>query len=50
VTRRACMGVALEERHLRLPMIGRVRLKETRSERGFAGRILSATITRRADR
>jgi putative transposase len=42
--------VELGERHLRLPMIGRVRLKETRSERGFEGRILSATITRRADR
>ena len=42
--------VALEERHIRLPMIGRVRLKETRSERGFEGRILSATISRRADR
>jgi putative transposase len=42
--------VELEERHLRLPMIGRVRLKETRSERGFQGRILSATISRRADR
>jgi putative transposase len=42
--------VGLEERHLRLPMIGRVRLKETRSERGFEGRILSATISRRADR
>jgi putative transposase len=42
--------VALDERHLRLPMIGRVRLKETRTSRGFEGRILSATITRRADR
>jgi putative transposase len=42
--------VTLEERHLRLPMIGRVRLKETRTKRGFEGRILSATITRRADR
>jgi len=42
--------VALEERHLRLPKIGRVRLKETRSKRGFEGRILSATIRRRADR
>lgn len=42
--------VTLEERHIRLPMIGRVRLKETRSKRGFEGRILSATITRRADR
>jgi transposase len=31
-------------------MIGRVRLKETRSQRGFDGRILSATIRRRADR
>jgi putative transposase len=40
----------LAERHVRLPMIGRVRLKETRSERGFEGRILSATIRRRADR
>lgn len=43
-------NVALGERHLRLPLIGHVRLKETRSERGFDGRILSATITRRADR
>jgi putative transposase len=42
--------VTLEERHLRLPNIGRVRLKETRSARGFEGRILSATIRRRADR
>ncbi len=42
--------VTLEERHLRLPRIGRVRLKETRAARGFDGRILSATITRRADR
>jgi putative transposase len=42
--------VTLEERHLRLPMIGHVRLKETRRKRGFEGRILSATIRRRADR
>jgi putative transposase len=42
--------VELYERHLRLPLIGRVRLKETASARGFEGRILSATITRRADR
>jgi putative transposase len=42
--------VALEERHVRLSMIGRVRLKETRAKRGFEGRILSATIRRRADR
>jgi putative transposase len=42
--------VTLEERYMRLPMIGRVRLKETRAERGFEGRILSATISRRADR
>src|SRR5262245_6153984 len=42
--------VELRERHVRLPMIGWVRLKETRSERGFEGRILSATIRRRADR
>jgi putative transposase len=42
--------VTLEERHIRLPMVGRVRLKETRSRRGFEGRILSATIRRRADR
>jgi putative transposase len=42
--------VVFEERHIRLPMIGRVRLKETRSERGFQGRILSATIRQRADR
>jgi putative transposase len=42
--------VTLEERHLRMPHIGRVRLKETRRERGFDGRVVSATITRRADR
>jgi putative transposase len=42
--------VALEERHLRMPNIGRVRLKESCSERGFEGRVLSATISRRADR
>lgn len=42
--------VELSERHIRLPNIGRVRLKETRSKRGFEGRILSATIRRRADR
>ncbi len=42
--------VELEERHIRLPMIGRVRLKETRSQRAFDGRVLSATIRRRADR
>jgi putative transposase len=43
-------GVDLGERHIQLPKIGRVRLKETRRERGFEGRILSATIRRRADR
>jgi putative transposase len=42
--------VTLEERHIRLPNIGRVRLKETRTSRGFEGRILSATLRRRADR
>lgn len=42
--------VTLEERHLRMPNIGRVRLKETCTERGYQGRVLSATITRRADR
>ena len=42
--------VMLEERHLRMPNIGRVRLKETSSAHGFEGRILSATIRRRADR
>ena len=42
--------VRLTERHIRLPMIGRVRLKESRSDRGFCGRILSATIRQRADR
>jgi putative transposase len=42
--------VTLEERHLRIPNLGRVRLKETRSARGFEGRVLSATISRRADR
>jgi len=42
--------VTLEERHLRLPNVGRVRLKESASERGFQGRVLSATVRRRADR
>jgi putative transposase len=42
--------VTLEEQHLRMPNIGRVRLKETCGARGFEGRVLSATITRRADR
>jgi putative transposase len=42
--------VTLQERHIRLPMVGRVRLKEPCRARGFQGRILSATITRRADR
>lgn len=42
--------MTLEERHLRLPNIGRVRLKETCRERGFDGRVLAATIRRRADR
>jgi putative transposase len=42
--------VELSERHIRLPNIGRLRLKETRTKRGFEGRILSATIRRRADR
>jgi putative transposase len=42
--------VELRERHIRLPTIGRVRLKESRSKRGFEGRILSATIRRRSDR
>lgn len=42
--------VTLEERHLRLPNVGRVRLKESCSERGFQGRVLSATVRRRADR
>jgi putative transposase len=42
--------VKLEERHIWLPMVGRVRLKETRAARGFEGRIVSATIRRRADR
>ena len=41
--------VTLEERHLRIPNIGRVRLKETCRERRVDGRVLSATITRRAD-
>jgi putative transposase len=43
-------GVELSERHIRLPNIGRIRLKERCSKRGFEGRILSATIRRRADR
>jgi putative transposase len=42
--------VTLEERHLRMPNIGRVRLKESCRERGFQGRVLSATVRRRADR
>jgi len=42
--------VTLEERHLRMPNIGSVRLKESCRERGFQGRVLSATIRRRADR
>ncbi len=42
--------VTLEERHLRIPNVGRVRLKERCSDRGFEGRVLSATISRRADR
>jgi Helix-turn-helix domain len=42
--------VELRERRIRLPMIGWVRLEEIRSERGFEGRILSATVRRRADR
>ena len=42
--------VTLEERHLRIPNVGRVRLKEKCRDRGFDGRVLSATITRRADR
>src|SRR5882724_3332831 len=41
--------VELGERKIKLPMIGQVRLKETRSARGFEGRILSATISRKAD-
>jgi putative transposase len=43
--------VTLEDRHLRMPNIGRVRLKETCRARGFEGRVLAATmISRRADR
>jgi putative transposase len=42
--------VTLEERHLRMPNIGRVRLKESCREHGFEGRLLAATISRRADR
>ncbi len=42
--------VSLEDKHLRLPNVGRVRLKESCRERGFEGRVLSATIRRRADR
>jgi putative transposase len=41
--------VELGERKIKLPMIGQVRLKETRSARGFDGRIFSATISRKAD-
>jgi putative transposase len=42
--------VVLEERHIRMHKIGRVRLKESRTARGIEGRILSATVRRRADR
>jgi putative transposase len=42
--------VELSNRYVHLPRIGRVRLKETARDRGFDGRILSATVTRRADR
>jgi putative transposase len=42
--------VTLAERHLRVPNVGWIRLKETCRERGFDGRVLSATISRRADR
>ena len=42
--------VTLEDRHLRIPNVGRIRLRETCQERGFEGRVLSATISRRADR
>lgn len=42
--------VTLEERHLRIPNVGPVRVKEGCRERGFDGRVLSATITHRADR
>lgn len=42
--------VTLENRHLRLPNVGHVRLKESCSERGFQGRVLSATVRRQADR
>jgi putative transposase len=42
--------VTLENRHLRLPNVGRVRLKESCTERGFQGRVLSATVRKRADR
>jgi putative transposase len=42
--------VTLEERHVRMPNIGRVRLKETCGKGGFQGRVLAATISRRADR
>lgn len=42
--------VTLEDEHLRLPNVGRVRLKESCRERGLEGRVLSATVRRRADR
>ena len=42
--------VTLEDKHLRLPNVGRVLLKESCRERGFQGRVLSATVRRRADR
>jgi putative transposase len=42
--------VTLEDKHLRLPNVGRVRLKESCSERGLEGRVLAATVRRRADR
>jgi putative transposase len=49
-TRPGSTESSFSERRIRLPKIGEVRLKETRSERCFEGRILSATISRRADR
>lgn len=43
-------GATLSDRHVFLPKIGRVRLKQSKSSRRFQGKILSATLRKRADR
>jgi putative transposase len=50
MTQRGCTPLLSRSSTCAYRLIGRVRLKETRSKRGFQGRILSATIRRRADR